>query len=183
MNRAIRLVYIIRPMSSRERAVRISNRRLGKRSGRDKAIRRAVELYNTALLDQPRAVIKAPSPDKRIKLPIPRAQPLRQFVPPLLHRVAGGPRLMDPLLRGALKVLDDGGAFIEEALPCGVVGHEVVLVGLGLEILVRPGVVAAEFLDDVAALDERFKLVDVFGEVDFAGDDGIKPAFDDVPDA
>lgn len=42
-------------------------------------------------------------------------------------------------------------------------------------------VVAAEVFDDVAAVDKIFELGHSFGEVDFAGYDGVQPAFDDVP--
>ena len=42
-------------------------------------------------------------------------------------------------------------------------------------------VVTAEFFNDVVAVDEMFELIESFGEVDFAGYDGVEPAFDYVP--
>ena len=86
-------------------------------------------------------------------------------------------------MSGVLEVLDHGGPVGEEAGARRGVGHEGVFIRAGLDVLVGERVVAAELGDDVAARDEGGELVDSFGEVDFAGDDGVEPAFDDGPDA
>lgn len=42
-------------------------------------------------------------------------------------------------------------------------------------------VVAPKFLDDMAFVNEPFKLFKILGEVDFACYDWVEPSFDDVP--
>ena len=87
----------------------------------------------------------------------------------------------DPLLGGIFEIPDHGRSFVEESLLRRFICHRFVFASLGFEVAVFEGVVAAEFFDDVGAFDEGFELFDVVGEVDFAGDDGVEPAFDDFP--
>lgn len=69
-----------------------------------------------------------------------------------------------------------------QSITRGRVLHFLVFVGLGLQVLVFPVLLALEFLGEAVHGDEFLEVIGGLGEMDLASHDRVKPTLDNVPE-
>ncbi|SPQ24658.1 dd02faec-f324-454a-832c-4044bbb1a463, partial [Thermothielavioides terrestris] len=146
-------------------------------------IRRGVPIEAPIRPQHPGPVVVRPRAQIGVQVPVVLAQPVRDIVPPRLdlgRLVSLG--ILDPLERRLLVLLVQTLAGGQQPLAGLGVVELVVLALHRLDVLVRPVLLAVEFLGDVLDRDELLHVLDVVGEVHFVGDHWVEPAADDLPD-
>lgn len=71
----------------------------------------------------------------------------------------------------------------KQSIARGRVLHFLVFIGLGLQVLVFPVLIAFEFLGEAIHGDEFLEVTGGLGEMDLASHDRVKPALNDAPES
>lgn len=177
------LVYIVRRRLRHRRALPV---RLPIRLGRRGRLLGRVKVHRTVGLDHPLAVHDRPRAGVRVVLPVARLELLHDLRPlgldglALLRLDALG---RNPPPRERLVLGDDPFVLLEQPVARLRVLHAVILARHRLDVRVLPVLLALELLRDFLDVNVLLKILDVIGEVDLAGNDGVEPALDDFPDA